>query len=116
MFKAGSEIFKDTGVRGLFQGHSATLIRVFPYAAVKFLAYDQVHDVSAEFMRRTPSYEANFYFVKGINADARTGDQPQTVYSGRNIRSVQFSLSFRPTILTRPSDFKGPYPSFSLIL
>jgi len=30
---------------GLFQGHSATLLRIFPYAAVKFMAYDQVHDL-----------------------------------------------------------------------
>ncbi|KAI8146856.1 mitochondrial carrier domain-containing protein [Fennellomyces sp. T-0311] len=32
---------KDTGVRGLFQGHSVTLIRIFPYAAIKFVAYEQ---------------------------------------------------------------------------
>ncbi|KZV67339.1 mitochondrial carrier [Peniophora sp. CONT] len=43
-FQAGSKIFKETGVRGLLQGHSATLLRVFPYAGIKFLAYDQAHD------------------------------------------------------------------------
>jgi len=32
-------------VLGLFQGHSATLLRIFPYAAVKFMAYDHVHDL-----------------------------------------------------------------------
>ncbi|KAI7902660.1 mitochondrial carrier domain-containing protein [Cokeromyces recurvatus] len=26
---------------GLFQGHSVTLIRIFPYAAIKFVAYEQ---------------------------------------------------------------------------
>ncbi|KAI9277759.1 mitochondrial carrier domain-containing protein [Sporodiniella umbellata] len=26
---------------GLFQGHSMTLIRIFPYAAIKFIAYEQ---------------------------------------------------------------------------
>jgi len=45
-FRAGSEIYKDGGGWALFQGHSATLIRVFPYAAIKFMAYDQVHHVS----------------------------------------------------------------------
>ncbi|KAF8971072.1 mitochondrial carrier domain-containing protein [Flammula alnicola] len=42
-FRAGKDIYRDGGVRGLFQGHSATLLRVFPYAAIKFMAYDQVH-------------------------------------------------------------------------
>ncbi|KAN0115740.1 Mitochondrial carrier domain containing protein [Russula decolorans] len=44
-FRAGTQIYKDSGVLGLFQGHSATLLRIFPYAAVKFMAYDQVHDL-----------------------------------------------------------------------
>jgi hypothetical protein len=44
-FRAGTQIYKESGVRGLFQGHSATLLRIFPYAAVKFMTYDQVHDV-----------------------------------------------------------------------
>ncbi|KAE9408636.1 mitochondrial carrier [Gymnopus androsaceus JB14] len=42
-FRAGTEIYKSTGVRGLFQGHSVTLLRIFPYAAIKYMAYDQVH-------------------------------------------------------------------------
>ncbi|KAF9528485.1 mitochondrial carrier domain-containing protein [Crepidotus variabilis] len=42
-FLAGSEIYSRSGLLGLFQGHSATLYRVFPYAAIKFMAYDQFH-------------------------------------------------------------------------
>jgi solute carrier family 25 protein 16 len=30
---------------GLFRGHSATLLRIFPYAAIKFLAYEQIRAV-----------------------------------------------------------------------
>ncbi|KAH8983737.1 mitochondrial carrier [Lactarius akahatsu] len=37
-FRAGAQIYKDSGTLGLFQGHSATLFRIFPYAAIKFLA------------------------------------------------------------------------------
>ena len=37
-------IWKTSGVYGLFQGHTATLLRVFPYAAIKFVAYDQIRD------------------------------------------------------------------------
>lgn len=41
-YKAGREIYKADGVLALFQGHSATLLNKFPYAAVKFVAYEQV--------------------------------------------------------------------------
>jgi solute carrier family 25 protein 16 len=36
------DIYSSTGVRGLFKGHSATLLRIFPYAGIKFLAYEQI--------------------------------------------------------------------------
>ncbi|EJD07102.1 mitochondrial carrier [Fomitiporia mediterranea MF3/22] len=42
-YRAGAEIYKSTGVWGLFQGHSATLLRIFPYAAIKYMFYDQIH-------------------------------------------------------------------------
>lgn len=35
-------IYQQDGVTGLYRGHSATLLRVFPYAAVKFIAYEQI--------------------------------------------------------------------------
>ncbi|KAF8340320.1 mitochondrial carrier domain-containing protein [Cantharellus anzutake] len=43
VFKAARDIKRDYGVVGLFQGHTATLLRIFPYAAIKFMAYDQAH-------------------------------------------------------------------------
>ncbi|TPX70353.1 hypothetical protein SpCBS45565_g01779 [Spizellomyces sp. 'palustris'] len=42
VFRAASDIKRAYGVRGLFQGHSATLLRIFPYAAIKFMAYEQI--------------------------------------------------------------------------
>ncbi|POS88264.1 hypothetical protein EPUL_000610 [Erysiphe pulchra] len=33
------------GFPGLFRGHSATIIRIFPYAAIKFLAYEQIRSI-----------------------------------------------------------------------
>lgn len=44
-FRAGKDIYKHNGTRGLFQGHSATLLRIFPYAAIKYMCYDQIHHV-----------------------------------------------------------------------
>ena len=39
------DINHQDGLRGLFRGHSATLLRIFPYAGIKFLAYEQIRAV-----------------------------------------------------------------------
>lgn len=36
------DIYRQDGSLGLFRGHSATILRIFPYAAIKFLAYEQI--------------------------------------------------------------------------
>jgi solute carrier family 25 protein 16 len=46
VFKAARDIYKTGGVHGLFQGNSATVLRIFPYAAIKFMAYEQYRSVS----------------------------------------------------------------------
>lgn len=43
VFKAGREIVRNDGIMALFQGHSATLLRIYPYAAIKYMAYDTLH-------------------------------------------------------------------------
>lgn len=45
LVKAGKHIWSHDGIRGFFQGHSATLVRIFPYAAIKFIAYEQIRNV-----------------------------------------------------------------------
>jgi len=55
-FRAGLVIYREDGVRGLLQGHSATLLRIFPYAAIKFMAYDQWRPM----LIPTPDHETNF--------------------------------------------------------
>ncbi|CAB4394407.1 mitochondrial carrier [Rhizophagus irregularis] len=44
-FQASKEIYTINGVRGLFQGNSATLLRILPYAAIKFVAFEQIRHV-----------------------------------------------------------------------
>ncbi|KAI9723986.1 MAG: hypothetical protein M1812_000704 [Candelaria pacifica] len=39
---AMKDIYSENGALGLFKGHSATLLRIFPYASIKFLAYEQI--------------------------------------------------------------------------
>ncbi|PFH52083.1 hypothetical protein AMATHDRAFT_74565 [Amanita thiersii Skay4041] len=55
-FCAGRQIYHESGVRGLFQGHSATLLRIFPYAAIKFMAYERAHQI----LMPTRQQETNF--------------------------------------------------------
>lgn len=45
LFHAMRKIYKSNGLRGLLQGHSATLLRVFPYAGIKFMFYDWIEKV-----------------------------------------------------------------------
>ncbi|KAK3842843.1 MAG: mitochondrial carrier domain-containing protein [Linnemannia gamsii] len=45
VFKAARDIHRSGGVRGLFQGNSATVLRIFPYAAIKFMAYEQYRSI-----------------------------------------------------------------------
>ncbi|KAK3688495.1 mitochondrial carrier domain-containing protein [Podospora appendiculata] len=42
---AVKDIYRQEGPTGLYRGHSATLLRIFPYAAIKFLAYEQIRAV-----------------------------------------------------------------------
>ncbi|KAI9821718.1 MAG: hypothetical protein M1827_002299 [Pycnora praestabilis] len=42
---AMKDIYRQDGTWGLFRGHSATLLRIFPYAAIKFLAYEQIRAI-----------------------------------------------------------------------
>jgi solute carrier family 25 protein 16 len=43
--EAIKDIYRQDGSLGLFRGHSATLLRIFPYAAIKFLAYEQIRAI-----------------------------------------------------------------------
>ncbi|KAF8513179.1 mitochondrial carrier domain-containing protein [Hysterangium stoloniferum] len=56
VFYATHDIYVQSGVRGLYQGHSATLIRIFPYAAIKFMAYSRFRRA----LMPTKSSETNF--------------------------------------------------------
>ncbi|KAH6635309.1 mitochondrial carrier domain-containing protein [Chaetomium sp. MPI-SDFR-AT-0129] len=43
--QAMKDIYHQDGSLGLFRGHSATLLRIFPYAAIKFVAYEQIRAI-----------------------------------------------------------------------
>lgn len=41
------KIYREGGIRALLQGHSMTLLRIYPYASIKFMAYEGLHRVNA---------------------------------------------------------------------
>ncbi|KAI1187199.1 mitochondrial carrier domain-containing protein [Nemania serpens] len=43
--RALGDIYAHHGITGLFRGHSATLLKIYPYAAIKFVAYEQYRAV-----------------------------------------------------------------------
>ncbi|WWD22866.1 hypothetical protein CI109_107361 [Kwoniella shandongensis] len=45
LLHATQRIYKTWGIRGLFQGHSATLMRIFPYAGIKYMLYDRMERI-----------------------------------------------------------------------
>lgn len=55
LYEALKFIRSSEGGVGLFRGHSATLLRIFPYAGVKFIMYEQVRAL----LIPSPEYETN---------------------------------------------------------
>ncbi|KAF2813261.1 ADP,ATP carrier protein [Mytilinidion resinicola] len=59
------DIYIADGPRGLFKGHSATLLRIFPYAGIKFLAYEQIR---ARFIKDHTQETSVRRFLSGASA------------------------------------------------
>ncbi|KAI0067353.1 mitochondrial carrier [Artomyces pyxidatus] len=95
-FRAGAQIYADTGIRGLLQGHSATLLRVFPYAAVKFVAYDQVHDI----LMPTRAQETN---LRRFSAGAISGAISVFFTYPLELVRVRMAFQTRPTTSLSPN-------------
>lgn len=45
LFKASRDIQRSYGLAALFKGHSVALVRIFPYASINFLAYEQLRSI-----------------------------------------------------------------------
>jgi solute carrier family 25 (mitochondrial carrier protein), member 16 len=78
-------IWRTAGVWGLYQGHTATLLRIFPYAAIKFVSYDQIRD------RLIPTQEHEVWFRR-IAAGSLAGTRfPLKLCSDIGLTSVCFT-------------------------
>lgn len=40
VFGALGEVYRNTGIRGMYRGHSVMLARIFPYSAINFMSYE----------------------------------------------------------------------------
>jgi hypothetical protein len=65
---------------GLFQGHSVTLIRIFPYAAIKFVAYEQYRAVKKLDEFYLLFVTNSHYSILDINANKSSRNFIQTIY------------------------------------
>ena len=54
------DIYGRDGLRGLFRGHSATLLKIYPYAAIKFVAYEQYRAVIIGMRRHHETWARRF--------------------------------------------------------
>lgn len=45
VFSAVRQIYASSGILGLYKGHSATLARIFPYAAINFAAFEEFKSI-----------------------------------------------------------------------
>jgi len=103
MAKAMQTIYAENGIRGLFQGHSATLLRIFPYAGIKFMAYDQIHN----YLMPTRFQESNLKrFVAGA------GSGTTSVLFTYPLEIIRVRLAFE-TRDSSPSSLAGQKPTLS---
>ena len=119
---AMKDIYVSGGARGLFRGHSATLLRIFPYAGIKFLAYEQVR----AFMIRDRSQETHLRrFLSGSIAGSisvfltypleviRVRLAFETKAQGRaNLSSIYKQIYYeQPPSYHAPTDLRRPLPA-----
>ncbi|KAJ5947312.1 Mitochondrial carrier protein LEU5 [Penicillium verhagenii] len=88
------DIKRYEGTRGLFKGHSATLLRIFPYAAIKFLAYEQIRAVII------PSHDKETVFRRLISGSLAG---ITSVFSTYPLELVRVRLAFETKKSSRSS-------------
>ncbi|KAG0642506.1 mitochondrial carrier domain-containing protein [Tuber brumale] len=94
VFRAISTIQKSSGYNGLFRGHSATLLRIFPYAAVKFVAYEQFR----AYLIKSPEQET---VLRRLAAGAAAGTV--SVFATYPLEVIRVRLAFETRVEEKSS-------------
>jgi len=125
--RAATFITKTEGFWGLFRGHSATLARIFPYAAIKFVAYEQIRSAlipSVEYEVHTRRFMvgslaglASVIFTYPLDVVrvqlAYTGSAPEVQHARHRLigtMEVMWHRAHAPSVFGRLSNF---YPGFT---
>lgn len=88
------EIRTVEGFRGLYRGHSATIFRIFPYAGIKFLAYEQIRSILISSpAQETPTRRLASGSLAGI----------VSVFFTYPLEVIRVRLAFETKSSTRPS-------------
>jgi solute carrier family 25 protein 16 len=88
------DIWKADGLRGVFRGHSATLLRIFPYSALKYSIYDKIR------IRVIPSHEYETFIRRTISGSL----------TGLATIVVTYPLDFIRTRLAVETKHNHPHP------
>ncbi|KAI9726787.1 MAG: hypothetical protein M1828_000643 [Chrysothrix sp. TS-e1954] len=113
---AMQDIYRSNGTRGLFRGHSATLLRIFPYAGIKFLAYEQVRAI----MIKSKSQETHIRrFLSGSIAGSLSVFftypleviRVRLAFETKNIGRTGLSTICKQIYNEQPRGSQGAYPS-----
>ncbi|CUS11149.1 unnamed protein product [Tuber aestivum] len=94
VLRAISTIQKSSGYTGLFRGHSATLLRIFPYAAVKFIAYEQFR----AYLIKSPDQET---VLRRLAAGAAAGTA--SVFATYPLEVIRVRLAFETRVEEKSS-------------
>ncbi|CED84834.1 coenzyme a transporter [Phaffia rhodozyma] len=113
------DIYRGHGVRGLLQGHLATLLRVFPYAGVKFMLYDRVH----HFLMPTKAQETSaLLFAAGATSGVAAVFctypleliRVRMAYQTRSLEPSSLTKVIRTIYNEHPTPNSNPYPKSTL--
>eukprot|EP00040_Diaphanoeca_grandis_P033676 m.206714 g.206714 ORF g.206714 m.206714 type:complete len:669 (-) comp32964_c0_seq1:31-2037(-) len=78
------EIVQTKGFSGLWRGHTATLLRVFPYAAITFTSYDKYEELfSSSSVFGSSSIVSRFFAGAAAGATAHTFTYPLDLMRAR---------------------------------
>ncbi|KAI1786424.1 mitochondrial carrier [Ganoderma leucocontextum] len=101
-FRAGSKIYRQNGVRGLLQGHSATLLRIAPYAAIKFMTYDQIEPL----LMPTRESQTN---LRRFTAGAVSG--LTSVFFTYPLEIIRVRMAYYTQKSSGPSNYRPSFPT-----
>jgi hypothetical protein len=119
--KAIKKFYNTEGIKGLFKGNSAAIIRVFPFSAIEFYSFEFYKNV---FIRGRADRQNNFFYtllcggLTGLNAITLTFplDVARTRLACVTCNSQVQDVSLRSSLigLYKSQGIRGLYKGYSI--